>query len=94
MIPEELKQWREANGYSQKGLAKALSCHVMTISRWERGAREIPSFLKLALGYLELKGDKPEPKPTKSEKDKVTGNDYGTYFQAWNRLMDSVFPKW
>jgi len=63
MTPKELKRWREANGYSQGRLAKALSCHIMTVSRWERGAREIPSFLKLALGYLELRGDKPNPKP-------------------------------
>ncbi|MBN1365180.1 MAG: helix-turn-helix transcriptional regulator [Syntrophaceae bacterium] len=94
MTPEELKQWREANGYSQKGLARALSCHVMTISRWERGAREIPSFLKLALGYLELKGDKTELKPTKPEKDNAVVNEYGEYLQAWNRLLESVFPKW
>ena len=62
MEPKELKQWRLANGYNQERLAKALSVHAQTISRWERGAREIPSFLKLALGYLELKGDNPEPK--------------------------------
>jgi len=62
MTAKELKQWRKANGYSQGRLAKALSCHIMTVSRWERGAREIPSFLKLSLGYLELKGDKLEPK--------------------------------
>jgi transcriptional regulator with XRE-family HTH domain len=62
MEPKQLKQWREANGYSQARLAKALSCHVITVSRWENGAREIPSFLKLALSYLELKRDKPEPK--------------------------------
>ena len=62
MKPKELKQWREANGYSQARLAKALSCHVVTVSRWENGAREIPSFLELTLAYLELKGDKLKPK--------------------------------
>jgi transcriptional regulator with XRE-family HTH domain len=51
-----------ANGYNQERLAKALPVHAQTISRWERGVREIPSFLKLALGYLELKGDKLEHK--------------------------------
>lgn len=60
MEPKELKQWRMANGYNQERLAKALLIHAQTISRWERGARDIPSFLKLALGYLELKGDKPK----------------------------------
>ena len=68
MEPKHLKQWREANGYSQARLAKALSCHVITVNRWENGAREIPSFLELALGYLELKGDKPEPKPNQRKK--------------------------
>jgi len=62
MEPKELKQWRMANGYNQERLAKALSVHVQTISRWERGAREIPSFLDLTLAYLELKGDKLKPK--------------------------------
>ena len=62
MEPKELKQWREANRYSQARLAKALSCHVVTVSRWENGAREIPSFLDLTLAYLELKGDKLKPK--------------------------------
>lgn len=62
MEPKELKQWREANGYNQERLAKALSVHVQTISRWERGTREIPSFLDLTLAYLELKGDKLKPK--------------------------------
>lgn len=68
MKPNELKQWREANGYSQARLAKALSCHVITVSRWENGAREIPSFLKLALNYLELKGDNPETKPNQRKR--------------------------
>ena len=62
MEPKQLKKWREANGYSQARLARALSCHIVTVSRWENGAREIPSFIKLALAYLELKGDKLEPK--------------------------------
>jgi len=68
MKPNELKEWREANGYSQTKLARALSCHVVTVSRWENGAREIPSFLKLALSYLELKGDKPNPKPNQKKR--------------------------
>lgn len=53
MTPKDLKKWREANGYSQSRLAEALSVHIMTVSRWERGVREIPPFLNLALKYLE-----------------------------------------
>jgi transcriptional regulator with XRE-family HTH domain len=65
MKPEELKQWREANGYSQARLAKALSCHIITVSRWENGAREIPSFLNLALNWLEHEGGKAAGRKTK-----------------------------
>lgn len=54
MTPTDLKEWREANGYSQNDLAEALSVHIMTVSRWERGVREIPPFLHLALKYLEM----------------------------------------
>ena len=54
MTPKDLKEWREANGCSQSGLADALSVHIMTVSRWERGVREIPPFLHLALTCLEM----------------------------------------
>jgi len=54
MTPIDLKEWRETNGYSQSGLAEALSVHIMTVSRWERGVREIPPFLHLALNCLEM----------------------------------------
>jgi transcriptional regulator with XRE-family HTH domain len=96
MTPKDLKQWREANGYSQGNLAEALSVHIITVSRWERGAREIPSFLKLALSYLELKGDKQKPKPTRPEKEEVNGkkDGYGDYIQVWSRFFNSVLPKW
>jgi len=56
MRPAELKEWRQRIGCSQAKLAGELGVDVMTVSRWERGVREIPSFLHLALGYLELKG--------------------------------------
>jgi transcriptional regulator with XRE-family HTH domain len=56
MEPKELKQWREANGYSQAKLAKALSCHVIAVSRWENGAREIPTVrLQMVLDKLDQK---------------------------------------
>lgn len=108
MTSKELKQWREVSGYSQDKLAKALSVHIMTVSRWERGAREIPPFLKLALGYLELKEDKPKQelktkskpklraKPNKVKKEAIQPkqNIYGEYLQTWNRFLTSVLPKW
>jgi len=53
MTPEDLKQWREATGYSQMKLAAALRVSRVTVTRWETGAREIPSFLGLALAGLE-----------------------------------------
>lgn len=58
MTPAELKKWREDHGYSQDRLAQALEVHVMTVSRWERGFREIPSFLHLALECISMKGTK------------------------------------
>jgi len=62
METDELKKWRQRNGYSQNQLAKVLGVDVMTVSRWERGVREIPSFLHLALSYLELRGEELKPK--------------------------------
>ncbi len=56
MTPKYLKKWRMEHGYTQTTLAQALESHPMTISKWERGEREIPKFLYLALRYLELKG--------------------------------------
>ncbi len=62
MTGNELKQWRMKTGYSQGQLAKALGVIPITISRWERGERQIPSFLHLALDQLEMKGDELKPK--------------------------------
>lgn len=56
MTKDDLKQWREKQGYSQAALANALGVHVMTISKWERGIREIPAFLNLALRAIEIEG--------------------------------------
>jgi DNA-binding transcriptional regulator YiaG len=55
MKPAQLKAWRKREGYSQSQLAGALGVHTMTISKWERGVREIPSFLQLALERLSSK---------------------------------------
>jgi len=57
-----LKQWRKRTGWSQGQLCRALGVVPVTISRWERGERQIPSFLPLALSYLELKGEELKPK--------------------------------
>ena len=55
MTSKQLQQWRKRNGYSQSQLAKVLKVAPLTISRWERGDRTIPSFLHLALKYIEQK---------------------------------------
>lgn len=69
MKQDELRKWRQHNGYSQSQLATVLGVDVMTVSRWERGVREIPSFLHLALAYLELTG-KEEQKIKRERKQK------------------------
>ena len=56
MKPSELVKWRKKNGYSQISLGKALGVTTITVYRWEKEMREIPSFLHLALNSLELKG--------------------------------------
>ncbi len=58
MVSAELRSWRIKNGYSQSQLAKALGVITMTISRWERGERDIPPYLHLALKSLRRKGTK------------------------------------
>ena len=72
MTPKALKAWRKENGYSQARLAKVLGVATMTVSRWERGVREIPSFLHLALNSLELKGDGEPQTKTKKGVSKKT----------------------
>ena len=56
MTAQELVEWRKKNGYSQIALGKVLGVSNITVFRWEKGMRAIPSFLHLALNYLELKG--------------------------------------
>ena len=56
MTTNELRQWRARNQYSQAELSKALGVSVITISRWETGARSIPVFLNLALNWIEHEG--------------------------------------
>jgi transcriptional regulator with XRE-family HTH domain len=53
MDGESLKKRREDLEMSQAQLAKTLEVDVTTISRWERGERSIPAYLKLALETVE-----------------------------------------
>src|SRR5574340_1168884 len=77
MESHELKQWREKNGYSQGWLARILEVDVMTVSRWERGIMRIPSFLKLALAYIELRGDELKRAPKRTGTAKKGGKEHG-----------------
>ena len=70
MTTKELQAWRKKNGYSQSQLAKVLGVTSLTISRWERGDRKIPSFLALTLKCLERKGDELKTKGTKMKKER------------------------
>lgn len=54
--PSSLVKWRKKNGYSQIKLGKTLGVSTITVYRWEKGMRAIPSFLHLALKYLEEEG--------------------------------------
>lgn len=54
MAPEDLQTWRRKQDVTQAGLALLLGVDVMTVSRWERGLREIPPYLHLALRALAL----------------------------------------
>lgn len=65
MTKDDLKKWREQNGFSQAKLAQALGVAVMTVSRWETGVRSIPVFLNLALNWLAQEGGKAEGRKTK-----------------------------
>ena len=75
MIPQELKQWRQINGYSQARLARMLKVDVMTVSRWERGITQITTFLELALKALECQGGEKGKGDTKTEKEVQTNGD-------------------
>jgi transcriptional regulator with XRE-family HTH domain len=69
MTTKELQVWRKKNGFSQSQLAEVLGVTPLTISRWERGDRKIPSFLALTLECLERKGDESKAKGTKKKKE-------------------------
>ncbi len=79
MTNDELKKWREVNGYSQARLAKALAVAVMTVSRWERGVRAIPPFLGLALRWLEVEGGELEAMGRKRKKTRKENKRHGKH---------------
>ena len=60
MTPTELRAWRTTAGLSQGRLSALLGVDVMTISRWERGLREIPPYLHLALSALDQHNSAPD----------------------------------
>jgi transcriptional regulator with XRE-family HTH domain len=73
MTPKELKQWRLQNAYSQNDLAGALGIIKLTVSRWERGDREVPPYLHLALKSLPKRGGEIRTGRPKGSKTKTKG---------------------
>jgi transcriptional regulator with XRE-family HTH domain len=55
MTPEEIRKWRTNTGFTQQLLADELGVSVITVCRWETGARAIPSYLHLALEALGIR---------------------------------------
>jgi transcriptional regulator with XRE-family HTH domain len=49
VTPTQLAAAREALHLSQAELARQLGVAANTVNRWERGTREIPPYLRLAL---------------------------------------------
>jgi transcriptional regulator with XRE-family HTH domain len=77
MIPSRLVKWRKDHGFTQKALAEKLGVAEVTVYRWEKAMRGIPSFLGLALESIESRGGELKAKGKKKEKggEKVNGND-------------------
>jgi transcriptional regulator with XRE-family HTH domain len=70
MTQEELLSFRKRLGFTQSKLAKALGVQTITVYRWEKAMREIPSFLHLALRCLELEGGEPKIKKSYRSDDR------------------------
>jgi DNA-binding XRE family transcriptional regulator len=69
MTSIELKKWRESHSLTQTGLGKLLGVTKTCVYRWEAGLRHIPSFLHLALKWLELEGGETKAKGKKKTKE-------------------------
>jgi plasmid maintenance system antidote protein VapI len=52
LTPDEIRNWREANRVSIRGLAELLGTHPNTIHHWERGEYPPPPMLEFALVEL------------------------------------------
>lgn len=55
MTGQELREWRKKWKITQEQLAEDLGVYRVSVNRWERGVRSIPSFLHLALEALEYR---------------------------------------
>lgn len=55
MTASDLMTWREQQGWTQSGLARALGVNRGTVIRWESGESDLPPYLHLALKALETK---------------------------------------
>lgn len=71
MGPQDLQRWRNSHGYTQTELASLLGVTKITVYRWEKAMREIPSFLHLALECMENKKGGKKRKGKEDEKGKV-----------------------
>ncbi len=53
LTPSQLQAWRHAHELTQVRLASLLSASLSAIKSWEGGARPIPAWLPIALGWYE-----------------------------------------
>lgn len=59
MTGQELKQWRKRRRCTQERLCLLLGIGHSTLRYWEAGKHRIPSYLALALAYIDEKGNGP-----------------------------------
>ena len=52
MTKDKFKKLRKSIGYTQASLAKEISVHLHTVTRWEIGEVVIPKVVELALKYI------------------------------------------